>query len=295
MRASHESHSAEASPHTDAAFQNFLLELAAQLSAPPSVAERIDCFCRALRSRFDASAVYYWESPQPGMLQAAGCAGRALRPPQMPRLTPEVNPQAFRAVLGARACLFPALHRPDAAKVWGYPARAALAVPVASGGEAAGLVTLFHDNNPQFFTQEIAAQVAVAAAMAGVAFDAGRFAVSSEQHRQRAENLMSLALELQPSMRLPDFARRFTLHAMSMLRARTGVMTLARGGRLEMVFTQWAENAPPGVLQRGLEIALYGLASANQTSVAAAAAGELVGRDLASALGWDDAVVVRLE
>jgi two-component system NtrC family sensor kinase len=81
---------------------------------------------------------------------------------------------------------------------------------------------------------------------------------------------------------------------MSMLRARTGVMTIARGGRLEMVFTQWAEGAPAGVLQRGLEIALYGLATANRPGVASGSAGELVGRDLASALGWEDAVVVRL-
>jgi PAS domain S-box-containing protein len=293
MRASHQSHSAEAS-HSGAGFQNFLLDLAAQLSTLPTVTERIDCFCRLLRSHFDASAVYYWESPKPGVLQAAGCAGRTLRPRQMARLTQDVNPAAFDALRSAKPGLFPALHRPDAANAWGYPARAALAVPVASGEEAPGLLTLFHDNNPQFFTEEMAAEAAVAAALAGVAFEAGRSAVSSEQHRQRAENLMSLALELQPSMRLPDFARRFTLHAMSMLRARTGVMTIARGGRLEMVFTQWAEGAPPGVLQRGLEIALYGLASANRTGVAGAAAGELVGRDLATALGWEDAVVVRL-
>jgi len=293
MRASHHSLSAEAS-QPDVAPQPFLLDLAAQLSAPPTVSERIDCFCRLLRAHFDASTVVYWESPQPGMLHATGTAGRTLRPQQLPRLTPEANAAAFAVLLRGKARVFPALHRPDASKVWGYPARAALVVPVIWGGDAPGLVTLFHDNNPQFFSEEIAAQVSLAAVLAGAAFAAGRSAASSEQHRQRAENLMSLALDLQPSMRLPDFARRFTLHAMSMMRARTGVMTIARGGRLETVFTQWAEGAPAGVLQRGLEIALFGLSSANQAGVSAGPAPELVGRDLASALNWEDAIVVRL-
>src|SRR5271168_4501051 len=259
MRASHQTLSAEAS-HNDAGVQHFLLDLATHLSALPSVSERIDSFCRALLARMDASAVYYWETVEPGELRVVGCAGRALRAPQMPRLTPEVNAEAFEALRSLKPCMFPALHRPDAAKVWGYPARAALVVPVVPHGDAPGLLTVFHDNSPNFFTEEMAALAAVAAAFAGAAFEAGRYAVSSEQHRQRADNLMSLALELQPSMRLPDFARRFTLHAMSMLRARGGVLSIARGGRLETVFAQWAENPPAGVLQRGLEIALYGLA-----------------------------------
>src|SRR5208282_402099 len=282
MRASHQSPSAEA-PHKDAGFQDFLLDLATQLSTCPTVPGRIDCFCRALLARLDASAVYYWDTVERGELQAVGCAGRALRAPQMPRLTPEVNPAAFEALRSMKPCVFPAMHRPNAAKVWGYPARAALVVPVVPHGDAPGLLTVFHDNNPNFFTEEMAALAAVAAAFAGTAFEAGRHAASSEQHRQRAENLMSLALELQPSMRLPDFARRFTLHAMSMLRARAGVLTIARGERLETVFTQWTENAPAGVLQRGLEIALFGLVSANRSVVIAAAAGELVGRALAEA------------
>src|SRR5271170_1168306 len=213
MRASHQTHSAEASQN-DAGVQTFLLDLATQLSSSPSVSERIEIFCRALLERMDASAVYYWETVEPGELRVVGCAGRALRAPQMPRLTPGMNSAAFEALRSLKPCLFPALHRPDAAKLWGYPARAALVVPVVPHGDAPGLLTVFHDNNPQFFTEEMAALAAVCAAFAGTAFEAGRNALSSEQHRQRAENLMSLALELQPSMRLPDFARRFTLHAM---------------------------------------------------------------------------------
>jgi len=293
MRANHSTHSAEASS-SDAGIQSFLLDLATQLSTSPTVPERIDSFCRALLERLDASAVYYWETTEPGELRAVGCAGRALRTTQMPRLTAEINPAAFEALRSLKPSVFPALHRPTAAKVWGYPARAALVVPVVPHGDAPGLLTVFHDNSPQFFTEAMAALAAVAAAFAGTAFEAGRYAVASEQHRQRAENLMSLALELQPSIRLPDFARRFTLHAMSMLRARIGVLAIARGGRLETVFTQWAENPPAVVLQRGLEIALYGLASANRSVVIAAAAGQLVGRELAETLRWDDVVVVRL-
>ncbi len=294
MRASHQSPSAGAS-HSDAPFQDFLLDLATQLSTSPSVSERIDCFCRAMRAWSDASVACYWESLEPDTLQVAGWAGRTPRSPQMQRLTPELNPAAFDALRAVKSRILPALHRPDAAKVWGYPARAALIVPTVPGAETPGLLTLFHDNNPQFFTEQMAAQVAVAAALAGAALEAGRFAVSSEQHRERAENLMSLALELHPSMRLPDFARRFTLHAMSMLRSHAGVLSILRGARLDIVFAQWPESTPSGVLQRGLEIALYGLASAHPGAVVAGSGAELLGRELAAALGWEDAVVVGLK
>src|SRR5208283_1511292 len=114
MRASHQNQSAEASTN-DAGVQNFLLDLATQLSTCPTVQGRIDCFCRALLSRLDASAVYYWDTLERGELQAVGFAGRALRPPQMPRLTVEVNPAAFEALRSLKPCLFPALHRPNAA------------------------------------------------------------------------------------------------------------------------------------------------------------------------------------
>ncbi|HUJ41067.1 MAG TPA: PAS domain S-box protein [Candidatus Acidoferrales bacterium] len=293
MRASQQSYSAEASL-PDAAFQNFLLDLATQLSASASILERIDSFCRAMRAYFDASVACYWETSEPASLQVAGWAGRTQRPPRPQPLTPESNLAAFDALRSVKARVLPALHRPDAAKVWGYPARAALIVPVVPGSDSPGLLALFHDNNPQFFTEAMAAQAAVAAALAGAALEAGRYAVSSQQHRERAENLMSLALELQPSMRLPDFARRFTLHAMSMLRARTGLLAIARSGRLDLVFSQWASPAPSGILQRGLEIALYGLAGSHPGAIIAGTGAQLLGRELAASLAWEDIVLVRL-
>ena len=278
----------------DAAFQNFLLDLSTQLSTSTSVSERVDCFCRAMRAQFEASVACYWELSEPATLEVVGWAGRTHRTSRPQPLTPASNLVAFDALRSVKARVLPALHRPDAAKAWGYPARSALIVPVVPGADSPGLLALFHDNNPQFFTEAMAAQAAVAAALAGPAIEVGRLAVSSQQHRERAENLMSLALELQPSMRLPDFARRFTLHAMSMLRARTGLLAIARSGRLDLVFSQWAASAPAGIIQRGLEIALHGLASANPGAVISGSGVELIGRDLAASLGWEDAVLVRL-
>ena len=296
MRATQQVPSAEAS-RSGAALQHFVVELATRFSSCAWLADRIDTYCRALRTYFDPSAVYYWEPGEGGALELAGSAGRAERATPAVRLTPELNPAAFEVLREGKARVFSGLLRPETARVWGFPARSVLAAPVASSGagEPAGLVALFHESNPQFFTEEMASHAAVIAAFAGAAFEAARLAASAEQHRQRSENLMSLALELHPSMRLPDFARRFTLHAMSMLRARVGTLLLARGSRMETVFTQAPEGSPAGVLQRGLEIALYGLATAHPASVIPGTAAELVGRDLAGALGWEDAVVVRLD
>src|ERR1700737_2336136 len=58
----------------------------------------------------------------------------------------------------------------------------------------------------------------------------------SEQHRRRAENLMSLALELRPSLHLPGFVERFTTHAADLLGARAAALALARSSHLEIVF-----------------------------------------------------------
>jgi two-component system NtrC family sensor kinase len=294
MRASEQSHtSVEASP-PDAGFQLFLLELATLTAAPAELSERIGGFCRAFQDYFKSSAVWLWDLATLDELRLAGSAGQIPKQAQNLSISQHRNLPAFQALRAEKPSIFAAVHRPETTKEWGYPARAILAVPLAAGGEALGLLTLFHDSHPEFFTEKMAAEAAVAATLLSAALQAARLTTSSEQHRQRADNLMSLALELQPSMGLPDFVRRFTLHATGMLRARAGVLALAHGPRLEVVFAHTPDGTPAGVLLRGLEITLAGLAAANSAGVISGAAAELLGRDLAEALDWSDAVFVKL-
>jgi two-component system NtrC family sensor kinase len=294
MRASQQSRAtAEASP-LDSSFQSFLLALAEQTASRAEPSDRIAGFCRSLQNYFRTTAVCFWEALPAGELHLAGTSVRGAQPSEGVSIHSKQNRAAFEALRATKPSVFSGLHRPDAARAWGFPARAVLAVPVLAGGEAQGLVTLYHDSQPAHFTAVMAAEAAVAVALLGAALEASRLANSSEQHRQRAENLMSLALELQPSLRLPDFARRFTMHAMGMLRAHAGVLAIARGARFETVFANLPEGMPAGVVQHGLEIALYGVTTANASTVISGTADELFGQALSESLGWTDAVVVRL-
>ena len=116
----------------------------------------------------------------------------------------------------------------------------------------------------------------------------------AKENRDRAENLMNLALELNSSLRLPQFVRSFTQRAADMLNARAAVLALAHRSVLESVIVHDPESVPDKSLLRKLNVALTELASGRSEAVASGPAGALVGDAVAQALHWKDLVVARL-
>ena len=116
----------------------------------------------------------------------------------------------------------------------------------------------------------------------------------SEQHRRRAENLMSLALELRPSLHLPGFVERFTMHAADLLGAGAAALALARSSHLEIVFLHGSAATANKACQRQLSATLTALAVEYAEPVCDGLAAELLGPELAESLGWRDVELARM-
>jgi two-component system NtrC family sensor kinase len=131
------------------------------------------------------------------------------------------------------------------------------------------------------------------AAQVAVALEATQNLHNSEEHRKRAENLMSLALELSSSLRLPDFVNSFISRAADMLGAPTAALALAQGSRLETVAVH-ASPPPDNNVMRRLGAALSDFAATHSEPVAAGPPAELLGAGVAQVLDWRDVIVTRL-
>jgi len=116
----------------------------------------------------------------------------------------------------------------------------------------------------------------------------------ARQHRERAENLMSLALELNSSLRLPQFVRSFTQRAADMLGARAAVLALAQRSVLETVIVHDPDSVPDKSLLRRLNTALTELASNHTEAIARGTAEKMLGAQVAQALGWKTVSIARL-
>ena len=116
----------------------------------------------------------------------------------------------------------------------------------------------------------------------------------ARQHRERAENLMSLALELNSSLRLPQFVRSFTQRAADMLGARAAVLALAQRSVLETVIVHDPDSVPDKTLLRRLNNALTEFATAHTEAIARGTAEKMLGAQVASALGWKTVAIARL-
>jgi PAS domain S-box-containing protein len=175
-----------------------------------------------------------------------------------------------------------------------YNIRQVLAVPlVGSDAKVLGVFgVLDHADASPISTEDVRRAQALAAE-ASLALEVIRNLHESEQHRHRAEALMSLTLEASSLLGLPDFARSFVRRASSMLSARGGALVLQQETGLETIILQGSgEDASLG---RRLSSALGDSLSRNSEPILAGKAGELLNSALASSLGWSDLILARLK
>jgi two-component system NtrC family sensor kinase len=121
-----------------------------------------------------------------------------------------------------------------------------------------------------------------------------RLRETSERYRRRAENLMSLAMELRPSLHLPGFVERFTTHAAELLGAGAAALALARSAHLEIVFLHGSATTADKAGLRQLSATLTTLAAEHPEPVCDGPAAELLGPALAESLGWRDVELARM-
>jgi PAS domain S-box-containing protein len=132
------------------------------------------------------------------------------------------------------------------------------------------------------------------AAEVAVVLEATQNLHNAKENRERAENLMSLALELNSSLRLPQFVRSFTQRAADMIGARAAMLALAQRSVLETVIVHDPESVPDKGLLRRLNSALTEFSSNHTEAITTGAAETFIGAPVATALGWKDLTIARL-
>ncbi len=110
----------------------------------------------------------------------------------------------------------------------------------------------------------------------------------------RAEDLVSTAIELNASLRLPEFAQKFTVRAADMMEARAAVLVLAHHSLFEVAVFHDPHASCDSRVARQLSRALAEWSERTPDSIAYGSAGDLIGGSLASYLRWNDLLLAKM-
>jgi PAS domain S-box-containing protein len=210
-----------------------------------------------------------------------------------------------------------------------YQAKQLLAVPLlGADGRVLGMFGVLDRLDNTGISQQDIRRARALAAQVSVVLEVAHSLHQSEQHRRRSEALKQLACDIDGLLRLPDFARRFVERAVELAGAHAGAVAVFQDGRLQTLalhplpavpgsaadrphLDRPSEDHPNpdhtepahGVaspfredraLQQRFAQALSDLVAKRTEAIVAGSASELLGAELASSLGWNDCVVVRL-
>jgi len=185
----------------------------------------------------------------------------------------------------------------DADLVARFSLKQMLAVPLlGSDGEVLGMFAVLDRLNGSGISTEDVRRSKVLAAQIAVALEVTRNLHLSEQHRRRADALMGLVLELNSKLRLPQLAKTFVERAAEMMAAQGVALAMKEESGLETLVLQGRGSeltADRARMRRFSQAVTEALAKQPQTIVSGAA-DELLGLDVASALGWNDCTLVRM-
>src|SRR3954469_15823078 len=170
-----------------------------------------------------------------------------------------------------------------------------LSVPLlASDHQPLGLLLVLDRIDDGAVSAEDIRRAKALAAEVAVVLEATQNLHNAKENRERAENLMSPALELNSSLRLPQFVRSFTQRAADMIGARAAMLALAQRSVLETVIVHDPESVPDKGLLRRLNSALTEFSSNHTEAITTGAAETFIGAPVATALGWKDLTIARL-
>ncbi|MFY9905836.1 MAG: PAS domain S-box protein [Terriglobales bacterium] len=192
-----------------------------------------------------------------------------------------------------------------------FQIRQLLAVPLlGSTGEVLGMFGVLDRIGPGPINDEDVRRARALAAQVAIALELTRNLHQSEEHRRRAETLVTLALELNTVLHLPEFMRNFALRAASLLGSRSVALSLFQTPDADTILlrgrSETTTEPDEGVrgevggevndqqLLRRFHKAIHGALPNYPTEVAFGPASDMLGAELASTLGWTDCTLVRL-
>jgi PAS domain S-box-containing protein len=178
--------------------------------------------------------------------------------------------------------------------------RQLLAVPLlGSSGDVLGMFGVLDRIEAGPINDEDVRRARALAAQIAIALELTRNLHQSEEHRRRAEALVTIALELNNVLHLPEFTHNFALRAAELLGARSVALSLFQTVEMETVIISGAsERVAEAVndkpLLRRFGQVLSAALPKYPGDVAFASANEMLGAGLAATLGWIDCTLVRL-
>src|SRR5712692_8782054 len=185
----------------------------------------------------------------------------------------------------------------DLAFIAKSPIRQIVAVPLlGSDGQILGMFGVVDRLDQKGVSEQDIRRARVLAGQVAIALELTRNLHLSEQHRQRAEALMGLALEVGKLLHLPDFAKSFAARAADITGARGVALALSQDGVLETIVLQGPTRVVchDRPLLRRFSQALTKLLLERSEDIVRASATELLGSEFTSALGWTDCTLVRI-
>ncbi|HSZ64407.1 MAG TPA: PAS domain S-box protein [Terriglobales bacterium] len=182
-----------------------------------------------------------------------------------------------------------------------------LAVPLlGSNGEVLGMFGVLDRIESGPINDEDIRRARALAAQVAIALELTRNLHQSEEHRRRAETLVTIALELNTVLHLPEFMRNFALRAAGLLGSRSVALSLFQTSEADTIVVRSHSEASkdadvkagvdvndPQILRR-LHKAIQAALPKYLAEVAFAPASDMLGPALASTLGWTDCTLVRL-
>ena len=275
-------------------FQQLLLELSQAADGSLELLPLVRLFLTRIRSYFRVSGLFCWELNGNELvgLAADGLNAERFDGARLKLTEPDI------AVDAVRRCKTLFLSEAGEAQLKNdlkNASQALLAAPLLVSGAARGALVFVHeDSKVRTFDRDDADKATILATLLGGVLESVRLTLISTEERRRAEDLMSLALELSSSIRLPELVQSFTRRAATMLHAESAALALTRGSVLETVFLHNTLKPQDKQVLRHLNTVLTEASAKAKESVICGSAEEILGHDLAEILDWDDLVIARL-
>ncbi len=179
-----------------------------------------------------------------------------------------------------------------------YNVKQILTVPLlGANGDVLGMFGVLDKLASASISQEDIRRARALSAQAAVALEATHNLHLAQQHRRRADSLMQLALELNSSVRLPEFAKQFVARAIEMTGARGGALVVKQRESLEtlVIESKGGSIQIPQEKKEEFGAAIARSLAKPSATIISSSAPQVLGDPLASTLGWNELTLVRLD
>lgn len=173
--------------------------------------------------------------------------------------------------------------------------RQLLAAPLrTAGGTVLGVLTVLDRKDGKAISESDIRRLKALASEASVVIEAAENFERLEQHRRRAEDLVSLALSLNSTLDVDELARAFTAKAAQILGAPAAASVIVSTSGFDAISFHPERESEDKVLAHRLAHALGDVVSAHGKVAIHGSAADLLGDNLGHALGWTDVAIAPL-